>query len=68
MHLIENQGNEVIRRHMSSSIHSAGISEIHVMPIAAIYRPILPVLNNEKVQSLMRAIQVIMLCVVDNFK
>ncbi|XP_058832210.1 putative sulfiredoxin isoform X2 [Topomyia yanbarensis] len=42
---------------MATSIHSAGIAEIHEMPMAVINRPIPSVLDNAKVQSLMESIQ-----------
>ena len=41
-----------------NSIHSAGIKEIHQVPIKVITRPIPPILEEEKVNSLMRTIQV----------
>lgn len=40
-----------------NSIHSAGIKEIHQVPIKVITRPIHPILEEEKVNSLMRTIQ-----------
>ena len=49
-----------ILRAMASgnSVHSAGINEIHQVPINVINRPIPPVLEEEKVKSLMKTIQV----------
>lgn len=41
-----------------SSVHSAGITEVHKVPINVINRPIPPVLEEEKVKSLMKTIQV----------
>ena len=40
------------------SVHSAGIAEVHQVPINVINRPILPVLEEEKVKSLMKTIEV----------
>ena len=40
------------------SVHSAGIGEIHQVPINVINRPIPPVLEEEKVKSLMKTIEV----------
>lgn len=40
------------------SIHSGNIEEVHNVPIQVIIRPIPPVLDELKVQSLMRTIQV----------
>ncbi|KAL9988229.1 hypothetical protein ACROYT_G002651 [Oculina patagonica] len=40
-----------------SSVHSAGITEVHQVPINVINRPIPPVLEEEKVKSLMKTIQ-----------
>lgn len=39
------------------SVHSAGIAEVHQVPINVINRPILPVLEEEKVKSLMKTIE-----------
>ena len=41
-----------------NSVHSAGITEVHRVPINVINRPIPPVLEEEKVKSLMKTIQV----------
>ena len=41
-----------------SSVHSAGIAEVHQVPISVINRPIPPVLEEDKVKSLMKTIQV----------
>lgn len=41
-----------------SSVHSAGIVEVHQVPISVINRPIPPVLEEDKVKSLMKTIQV----------
>lgn len=43
---------------MESSIHSAGIKEIHKIPISIISRPIPSILNEDKVRSIMETIQV----------
>ena len=40
------------------SAHSAGITEVHQVPINVINRPIPPVLEEEKVKSLMKTIEV----------
>jgi len=40
------------------SVHSAGISEVHEVPINVIIRPIPPILEEEKVASLMETIKV----------
>lgn len=40
------------------SVHSAGITEVHQVPINVIHRPIPPVLEEEKVKSLMKTIEV----------
>lgn len=45
-----------------TSVHSAGINEIHQVPINVINRPIPPVLEEEKVKSLMKTIQVSVFC------
>ena len=45
-----------------NSVHSAGINEIHQVPINVINRPIIPVLEEEKVRSLMKTIQVSVCC------
>lgn len=39
------------------TIHSAGISEVHQVPIAVINRPVVPTLDEEKVKSLMKTIK-----------
>ncbi|KAL4623724.1 sulfiredoxin-1 [Arapaima gigas] len=39
------------------SVHSGGISEVHSAPIDVIIRPIPPVLDEDKVRSLMNTIQ-----------
>lgn len=41
-----------------SSVHSDGIKEVHQVPMNVINRPIPSVLEEEKVQSLMKTIQV----------
>ncbi|KAM7346713.1 sulfiredoxin [Cochliomyia hominivorax] len=43
--------------HIDSSVHSAGIDEIHMVPMSVIHRPIPPVLDEEKVKSLMETIK-----------
>jgi uncharacterized ParB-like nuclease family protein len=40
------------------SVHSAGIQEIHVMPIKEIIRPIPSVLDESKVDSLVETLKV----------
>lgn len=49
-----------ILRTMASgkTVHSAGINEVHQVPINVINRPIIPVLDEEKVKSLMKTIKV----------
>ncbi|XP_055588507.1 putative sulfiredoxin isoform X2 [Uranotaenia lowii] len=42
---------------MAHSIHSAGIDEIHEVPMAVINRPIPPILDDDKVESLIKTIQ-----------
>ena len=51
---------EPATRSMSAerSVHSAGIAEVHQVPINVINRPIPPVLDEEKVKSLMKTIEV----------
>ncbi|KAH1022588.1 hypothetical protein HUJ04_011968 [Dendroctonus ponderosae] len=39
-----------------TSIHSESIAEVHEMPLAEIIRPIPPILDEKKVESLMRTI------------
>ncbi|XP_039961337.1 putative sulfiredoxin isoform X1 [Bactrocera neohumeralis] len=41
----------------SKSVHSAAITEVHMVPMSVIHRPIPPVLDEEKVQSLMNTIK-----------
>jgi hypothetical protein len=43
----------------STSIHSALIDEIYDIPMKEISRPLLSILNEDKVKSLMETIQVI---------
>lgn len=43
------------------SIHSDNVEEVHNIPVDVIIRPIPPVLDEEKVQSLMDTIKVILL-------
>lgn len=43
---------------MNGSVHSAGITEVHNVPMTVIQRPIPPVLDEAKVNSLMQTIQV----------
>lgn len=45
-----------------TSIHSSQITEVHNVPMRVITRPIPPVLDEEKVLSLMETIQVRQLC------
>ncbi|XP_037934659.1 putative sulfiredoxin [Teleopsis dalmanni] len=40
-----------------TSIHSATIAEVHNVPLSVIHRPIPPVLDEKKVQSLIEAIK-----------
>lgn len=40
------------------SIHSAGIEEIHVMPISAINRPLPSLLDDKKVDSIVETLKV----------
>ncbi|XP_004524934.1 putative sulfiredoxin isoform X2 [Ceratitis capitata] len=40
-----------------NSVHSAAITEVHNVPMSVIHRPIPPVLDEAKVQSLMNSIQ-----------
>ncbi|XP_066246175.1 sulfiredoxin isoform X2 [Euwallacea similis] len=39
-----------------TSIHASGITEVHDMPLAIIIRPIPPILDEKKVESLMETI------------
>lgn len=41
-----------------TSVHSAGIEQIHEMPMNEIIRPIPPQVNEEKVKSLMDSLTV----------
>ena len=41
-----------------NTVHSAGINEVHQVPINVINRPIVPALDEEKVKSLMKTIKV----------
>lgn len=40
-----------------TSIHSAGIEKVHIMPISEINRPIQSILDPEKVDSIANALQ-----------
>lgn len=40
------------------SVHSANIEEIHNVPMRVIHRPIPPVLDDDKVKSLMETLEV----------
>lgn len=42
----------------STSVHSAGIEQIHEMPLNEIIRPIPPQVDEEKVKSLMDTLSV----------
>lgn len=42
---------------IATSIHSSSCAEIHDIPMNVIIRPILPLVNEEKVQSLMSALK-----------
>lgn len=44
---------------VENSVHSANIDEIHEVPMNVIHRPIPPVLDENKVRSLMETIKVI---------
>lgn len=63
-HLFITSRYRLIKRTMSSSnsenrsIHSAQINEIHDVPMSVIHRPIPPVLDENKVQSLMQTFKV----------
>lgn len=46
-----------------SSVHSAGIEQIHEMPLSEIIRPIPPQVNEEKVKSLMDTLSVSVLLI-----
>ncbi|XP_017478591.1 PREDICTED: putative sulfiredoxin isoform X2 [Rhagoletis zephyria] len=41
----------------TNSVHSAAITEVHQVPMSVIHRPIPPVLDEGKVQSLMNTIK-----------
>lgn len=51
-------GEKVTCNMSSKSVHSAAITEVHMIPISVIHRPIPSVLDEEKVQSLMNTIKV----------
>nr|XP_029717141.1 putative sulfiredoxin isoform X1 [Aedes albopictus] len=53
-----NNSNNDHRASEMNSVHTANIAEVHEMPMAVISRPIPPVLDDGKVQSLMQSIQV----------
>lgn len=63
-HLFITSQNQSIYRTMSSkseenrSIHSASINEIHDVPMSVIHRPIPPILDENKVKSLMQTFKV----------
>lgn len=40
------------------TVHSAHITEVHEVPVKHLIRPLIPVLNEAKVKSLMETIQV----------
>lgn len=40
------------------SVHSAGITEVHDVPVRVIIRPIPPILDEEKVASIMETLMV----------
>ncbi|TNM86696.1 sulfiredoxin-1 [Takifugu flavidus] len=44
------------RNHDNRSIHSGNVEEVHNVPMQVIVRPIPPVLDEQKVQSLMKTI------------
>lgn len=41
-----------------TTVHSASISEVHNVPLSVIHRPLVPVLDEKKVESLMATIEV----------
>ena len=43
---------------VETTIHAAHITDIHNVPIKILIRPIIPVLDEEKVKSLMESIKV----------
>jgi len=45
-----------LQQSANQSIHAAHISEVHMVPLSVIVRPIPPVLDDVKVQSLMQSI------------
>ncbi|XP_015220049.2 sulfiredoxin-1 [Lepisosteus oculatus] len=55
--LIAEQGRMDSERNENKSIHSDSIEEVHNVPMKVIIRPIPPVLDEEKVQSLMHKIK-----------
>lgn len=40
------------------SVHSANVEEVHEVPMSVIHRPIPPVLDDDKVKSLMETLEV----------
>lgn len=54
MSLVSTQSNDNDNR----SVHSDSVEEVHNVPIDVIIRPIPPVLDEQKVQSLMNSIKV----------
>ncbi|XP_029733206.2 sulfiredoxin isoform X2 [Aedes albopictus] len=52
-----NNSNNDYRASEMNSVHTANIAEVHEMPMTVISRPIPPVLDDGKVQSLMQSIQ-----------
>ncbi|XP_017851836.1 putative sulfiredoxin isoform X2 [Drosophila busckii] len=58
-HLISQQSNNLHQKNMAcldTTVHSAGIAEVHDVPMEVIKRPIPSVLDELKVQSLMTTI------------
>ncbi|XP_017011230.2 sulfiredoxin isoform X2 [Drosophila takahashii] len=55
--LQRNRSSIVQKDTMDTTIHSAGIAEIHMVPMSVIQRPIPSVLDEKKVQSLMETIK-----------
>jgi len=46
-----------LQQSASQSVHAAHISEVHMVPLNVIVRPIPPVLDDVKVESLMQTIR-----------
>ncbi|XP_053951236.1 putative sulfiredoxin [Anastrepha obliqua] len=50
-------GQKMANNTCSNSVHSASVAEVHQVPMSVIHRPIPPVLDEAKVQSLMNTIE-----------